>query len=68
MTADSVTIWWVSGDFVGEPPADADEPRWTWSSNPIVERTVVLAEPLGGRAVLDASNWPPRDVRGVSLG
>lgn len=66
-TDEDVTVYWASGYFVGDPPADTDNLGWDCPSNPFVTRTVPLEAPLGDRAVLDGSFWPPRDVRGVDV-
>ena len=58
-TAESVTISWTSDDvFSSVPPGVAV----TCPGNPVVRRTVELAEPLGDRVVLDGSYWPAREV------
>ncbi len=54
-TDDAVTIYWTTTPVVG----GADCP-----GNPSVERTVELDAPLGSRAVLDGSTYPPRPVDG----
>lgn len=66
-TAEDVTVYWTSGYYVGDPPADADQMGWACPGNPFVERTVSLEAPLGERPVLDGSTWPARDVRGQTV-
>ncbi|PWD51711.1 hypothetical protein C8046_14710 [Serinibacter arcticus] len=62
-TDEAVTIYWTSGYFVNDPPADDDDLAWTCPGNPSVTRTVTLGGPLGDRTVLDGSVWPAEDVR-----
>ena len=49
---EAVTVYWVT-----TPPLGGSCP-----SNPSVERAVDLEAPLGGRALLDGSVWPPAPV------
>lgn len=51
-TDQSVTVYWTT-----TPPESASCP-----GNPSVERTLELDAPLGERALLDGSSWPPAPV------
>jgi hypothetical protein len=50
---ESVTVYWTS------IPAEGDQ---NCIGNPSVERTIELDEPLGDRALLDGSTYPPSPV------
>jgi len=52
---DSVTVYWTSES----PQGDQRCP-----GNPSVRRVVALERPLGDRALLDGSTWPPNPVPG----
>lgn len=53
-TEESVVVSWTADRL----PRSA-----TCQGNPSVTRTVRLEEPLGDRAVLDGSTWPPSEIR-----
>jgi hypothetical protein len=55
-TSKKVTIHWTS-----EPPNGGQ--GQTCPGNPSIDRVVELKQPLGTRAVLDGSNYPPREMR-----
>ena len=52
-TDESVTLYWTSTPVTGDASCQG---------NPSVERTVTLDAPLGDRALLDGSVWPPAPV------
>ena len=52
---DSVTVYWTS---------DSPKGPQTCPGNPSVRRVVQLREPLGDRALLDGSTWPPEPFSG----
>jgi hypothetical protein len=50
---DNVTVYWTSNSPEGDQ---------TCPGNPSVKRVVQLDAPLGDRALLDGSTWPPKPV------
>jgi len=54
-TADSLTVYWTS-----KMPEGAQ----TCPGEPSVTRTIEPSEPLGDRALLDGSRWPPVRIGG----
>jgi hypothetical protein len=52
---DTVTLYWTSDTPTGDQ---------TCPGNPRVRRSVKLDRPLGTRAILDGSTWPPRPIIG----